>query len=138
MGSKSHSLDVKTLLLLSLHHDLFSAMDVHARLRRPSAYLEALEGVPVGVVVIVSSDGADTCQQAAQVDDVWLPRRADVVVADIHQRVVDVDNLAVDTGAQRHGLRRPPGGGVYYCFVSFSPVASTYSPSASVALAVPV
>jgi hypothetical protein len=40
-----------SLSLHSLNHDLFSAMDVHARLRRPSAYLEALEGVPVGVVV---------------------------------------------------------------------------------------
>ena len=51
MGSKSHSLDVKTLLLLSLHHDLFSVVDIHAGLRRLAAYLEALEGVPVGVVV---------------------------------------------------------------------------------------
>ena len=87
MGSKSHSLDVKTLLLCSLNHDLFSAMDVHARLRRPSAYLEALEGVPVGVVVGGGTiDRDDAREETAEVDDVWIPRRADVVVADVHQR----------------------------------------------------
>ena len=83
---------------------LFSVMYIHARLRRLATNLEALQGPPVGVITVVGDNRTDTRQRTAQVEDVRLPRRADVGIADVHLRVVDVDDLAVETGAQGHGL----------------------------------
>ena len=72
-----------SLSLHSLNRDLFPVVDIHSGLGRLAAYLEALQRPPVVIVVIVSSDGADTCPHFAQVDDVGIPRCADVHVADI-------------------------------------------------------
>ena len=73
-----------SLSLHSLNRDLFAVVDIHSGLGRLAAYLEALQRPPVVIVVgIVSSDGADTCPHFAQVDDVGIPRCADVHVADI-------------------------------------------------------
>ena len=64
-----------SLSLHSLNRDLVAVVDIHSGLGRLAAYLEALQRPPVRVVVgIVSSNGADTCQHCAHVDDVGIPR----------------------------------------------------------------
>ena len=79
-------------------------MYIHTGLRRLATNLEALQRPPVVIVAIVDTDSVDAIPQVLQVDNVGIPRRADIVIADKLLRVVDVDDLAVQTGAQRHGL----------------------------------
>lgn len=80
-------------------------MYIHTGLRRFATYLEALKRPPVGVGVDGRTiDHCDSVRQVLQVDDVGIPRRADVVIADKQLRVVDVDDGTVQAGAQRYGL----------------------------------
>jgi len=79
-------------------------MDIDTWLRRLATDLEALECPPVVIVAIVDTDSVDAIPQVIQIDDVWLPRCTDIVVADKLLRVVDVDDGTVPTGAQRYGL----------------------------------
>ena len=79
-------------------------VDIHAGLRGTAAYLDALQCVPVVIVDGRTIDRIDAYGQVLQIDDVRLPRRADVGIADVQLRVIDVDDFAVDAGAQHHGL----------------------------------
>ena len=78
-------------------------MDVNAGAGGLTAHLEALQCPPV-IIVVVIADLSDTRDHISQVDDVGLPRCTDVAVADKPLRVVDGDDIVVETGAESHGF----------------------------------
>ena len=96
---------MRMALFLPSNCDFIALMDIDTGLRRFATYLEALKCPPVGVGVDGRTiDHCDSVRQVLQVDDVGIPRRADVIVADKQLRVVDVEDDTVYTGAQRYGL----------------------------------